>query len=147
LKRVARSAIVEHSAAAVYSIVEDIESYPGFLPWCRGAKVVERTPERTVATLVVGMRGIRQSFTTANANRPDEGIELRLVEGPFRRFSAAWHFTPLDPHAARIEFSMEYEFSSKVLGKVLEPLFNQIADTMVEAFSRRADQLYGTAAH
>jgi ribosome-associated toxin RatA of RatAB toxin-antitoxin module len=146
LKRVVRSAIVEHSAAAVYSLVEDVDSYPGFLPWCRGAQVLQRTPERTVATLVVGMRGIRQSFTTANANRPGERIDLQLVEGPFRRFSATWRFTPLDRHASRIEFSMGYEFSSKVLGKVLEPLFDQIADTMVEAFSRRADELYGKAA-
>jgi len=145
LKRVVRSAIVEHPAAAVYSLVDDIESYPDFLPWCRGAKVLERGPNRTVATLTVGMRSIRQSFTTENANRPGEGIDLRLVEGPFRRFVAAWRFSPLDEYSARIEFSMEYDFSSKVLGKVLEPLFNQIADTMVTAFSRRANQLYGKA--
>lgn len=140
-----RSAIVEHPAAALYSLVDDIESYPEFLPWCRGAKVIERSPGRTVATLVVGVRGIRQSFTTENANRPGEGIDLRLVEGPFRRFAAAWRFIALDEHAARIEFSMEYEFSSKVLGRALEPLFDQIADTMVTAFSRRADYLHGKA--
>ena len=145
MKRVARSAIVEHSAAAVYSLVDDIESYPEFLPWCRDAKVLEREPGRTVATLTVGVRGVRQSFTTENANRPGEGIDLRLVEGPFRSFSAVWRFTPLDEHAARIEFSMEYEISNKVLAKVLEPLFDRIADTMVTAFSRRADQLYGKA--
>ena len=81
MKRVARSAIVEHAAAAVYSIVEDIESYPEFLPWCRAAKVLERSPTRTVATLTVGVRGIRQSFTTENANRPGEGIDLRLLAG------------------------------------------------------------------
>ena len=143
LKRVVRSAIVEHSAAAIYSLVDDIESYPDFLPWCRGAKVLERGPTRTVATLTVGVRGIRQAFTTQNANRPGEGIELQLVKGPFTRFAAAWRFAPLDQHAARIEFSMEYQFSSKVLGKMLEPLFDHIADTMVTAFSRRADQLYG----
>jgi ribosome-associated toxin RatA of RatAB toxin-antitoxin module len=146
LKRVARSAIVEHSAAAVYSLVDDIESYPEFLPWCRDAKVLEREPGRTVATLTVGVRGIRQSFTTENANRPGEGIDLRLVEGPFRSFSAVWRFTPLDEHAARIEFSMEYAFSNRVLAKVLGPLFDRIADTMVTAFSRRADQLHGKAA-
>ncbi len=142
----ARSAIVEHSAAAVYSLVDDIESYPEFLPWCRDAKVLEREPGRTVATLTVGVRGIRQSFTTENANRPGEGIDLRLVEGPFRSFSAVWRFTPLDEHAARIEFSMEYAFSNRVLAKVLAPLFDRIADTMVTAFSRRADQLHGKAA-
>ena len=145
MKRVARSAIVEHTAAAVYSIVEDIESYPQFLPWCRTAKVLEREPARTVATLTVGVRGIRQSFTTENANRPGAGIDLRLLEGPFKKFAAAWRFIPLGEGAARIEFSMEYEFSSRMLGKALEPLFHNIADTMVTAFSRRADQLYGKA--
>ena len=145
MKRVARSAIVEHAAAAVYSIVEDIESYPEFLPWCRAAKVLERSPTRTVATLTVGVRGIRQSFTTENVNRPGREIDLRLLEGPFKRFAAAWQFTPLGEGAARIEFSMEYEFSSRVLGRALEPLFDNIADTMVTAFSRRADQLYGKA--
>ena len=143
MKRVARSAIVEHAAAAVYAIVEDIEAYPEFLPWCYAAKVHERRPEHTIATLTVGMRAIRQSFTTENANHPGEGIDLRLVKGPFRKFAAAWRFTPLGEHAAKIEFSMEYEFSSRVVGKVLEPLFDNIADTMVSAFSRRADELYG----
>ena len=145
MKRIARSAIVEHAAAAVYDVVEDIESYPEFLPWCYAAEVHERAQARTVATLTVGMRAVRQSFTTENTNRPGEGIDLRLVKGPFRKFAAAWRFTPLGEHAAKIEFSIEYEFSSRVLGKALEPLFDTIADTMVSAFSRRADQLYGNS--
>jgi ribosome-associated toxin RatA of RatAB toxin-antitoxin module len=145
LRRTARSAIVEHSATEVYALVDDIESYPEFLPWCRDAKVLQREPRRTVATLTVGMRGVRQSFTTENVNRPGEGIDMRLVEGPFRRFSAAWRFSPLGEHAARIEFSMEYEFSNKVLAKVLDPMFGRIADTMVTAFSLRADRLHGKA--
>jgi ribosome-associated toxin RatA of RatAB toxin-antitoxin module len=146
LKRISRSAIVEHAAAEVYGIVENIEAYPEFLPWCYATEVHERGPARTVATITVGMRAIRQSFTTENANRPGEGIDLRLIKGPFRNFAASWRFTALGGRAAKIEFSMEYEFSSRVLGKVLEPLFDHIADTMVGSFSRRADQLYGQAA-
>ena len=146
MKRVARSAIVEHSAEALYALIEDIESYPEFLPWCREAKVRTRDADRTVATLSVGLRGIRQSFTTENRNEPGRTIRMKLVEGPFKRFAAGWHLVPLGTHAARAEFSMEYEFSSRVLAKVLEPLFNHIADTMVDAFVRRADALYGRAA-
>ena len=146
MKRIARSAIVEHAAAVVYAIVEDIESYPDFLPWCYAAEVHERRPERTIATLTVGMRALRQSFTTENANRPGQSIDLRLLKGPFKSFAAAWRFTPLAEHAAKIEFSMEYEFANRVLGKALEPLFDKIADTMVSAFSRRADQLNGNTA-
>jgi len=146
VKRVARSAIVEHSAESLYALIEDIESYPEFLPWCREAKVRTRDADRTVATLSVGLRGIRQSFTTENRNEPGRAIRMKLVEGPFKRFAAGWRLVPLGTHAARAEFSMEYEFSSRVLAKVLEPLFNHIADTMVDAFVRRADALYGRAA-
>lgn len=146
MKRVSRSAIVEHSAQALYALIEDIESYPAFLPWCRSARVESRTDARTVATLSVGLRGIKQSFTTENRNTPGQAIQMRLVEGPFRHFSASWRLTPLGAHAARVEFSMAYEFSSRVLAKMLEPLFGQIADTMVDAFVRRADALYGRSA-
>ena len=128
----------------VYALVEDIESYPRFLPWCRSA-VAERGAEETLATLEVGMRRLRQSFSTRNRNRPGEAIEMRLLEGPFRHFSAAWHFTPLTQAACRIEFALEYEFASAALGKLLEPLFDHIADTMVDAFSRRADEIHGAA--
>jgi len=146
VKRVARSAIMEHSAESLYALIEDIESYPQFLPWCREAKVRARDADRTVATLAVGLRGIRQSFTTENRNEPGRAIQMKLVEGPFKRFSAGWRLAPLGAHAARAEFSMEYEFSSRVLARLLEPLFNHIADTMVDAFVRRADALYGRAA-
>jgi ribosome-associated toxin RatA of RatAB toxin-antitoxin module len=146
MKRISRSAIVERSAAELYALVEDIGSYPQFLPWCVEAHVRERTPGRTVATLTVGMTGIRQSFTTENANRPGESIEMRLLEGPFRRFSSHWRFTPLGAHAAKIEFALSYEFANRVIAKALDPLFERIADTMVEAFTRRAEMLHGKAA-
>jgi ribosome-associated toxin RatA of RatAB toxin-antitoxin module len=147
VKRVSRSAIVEHSAEALYALIEDIESYPAFLPWCRGASVQTRTGERTVATLSVGLRGIKQSFTTENRNTPGRAIQMQLVEGPFKHFSAHWRLTPLGAHAARVEFTMAYAFSSRVMAKLLEPLFGQIADTMVDAFVRRADALYARPAN
>lgn len=138
MRRISRSSIVERSAAELYALVEDIESYPQFLPWCLDAHVRERAPGRTVATLTVGLQGLRQSFTTENANRPGEAIDMRLLEGPFRRFAAHWRFVPLGEGASKIEFSMAYEFSSRVIAKALDPLFERIADTMVDAFTRRA---------
>jgi ribosome-associated toxin RatA of RatAB toxin-antitoxin module len=138
MKRITRSAIVEHPAEEMYALVEDIESYPAFLPWCSDARV-EKVDGRTRATLTVGLRGLRQSFTTLNDNRPGEAIDMQLVEGPFRRFSAAWRFRPLSAGACAIEFSLAYEFSSRALGRLLEPLFDHIADTMVDAFKRHAD--------
>jgi ribosome-associated toxin RatA of RatAB toxin-antitoxin module len=138
MKRIARSAIVEHSAGEMYALVADIASYPSFLPWCSEARV-EPVDGRERATLTAGLRGLRQSFTTLNENRPGQSIDMRLVEGPFRHFSAAWRFRPLGADACSIEFILEYEFASRALGKLLEPLFDHIADTMVDAFKRRAD--------
>jgi ribosome-associated toxin RatA of RatAB toxin-antitoxin module len=145
MKRIRRSAIVEHAAAELYALVEDIESYPQFLPWCVAARVHDRTPTTTRATLTVGLKGMRQSFTTRNDNHPAGAIEMRLVEGPFRSFSASWRFTALSAGACKIDFALEYEFSSRVLARLLEPLFDRIADTMVDAFARRADQVHGAA--
>lgn len=146
MKRIARSAIVEHAAEVLYALVERIEDYPQFLPWCREARVHERSAARTVATLTVGLKGLRYAFTTENANLPPSAIDLRLREGPFRHFAAHWRFTPLGERAARIDFSMEYEFAGRVISRALGPLFETIADTMVEAFKRRADELHGQAA-
>ena len=143
MKRIARSAIVPHSAAQLYALVEDIESYPRFLPWCVGVAVKSRTPDSTVATLAVGMRGVKQSFTTRNENRAPEAIDLKLVDGPFRHFAAAWRFQPLGEQACKVEFSMEFEFASRALATLLRPVFEHIADSMVNAFTRRADEMHG----
>jgi ribosome-associated toxin RatA of RatAB toxin-antitoxin module len=138
MKRIARSAIVECDAMDFYRLVEAIESYPDFLPWCVAAEVRERTPGRTVAALTLAVKGVRHSFTTENANRPGQSIEMRLVEGPFRHFAAAWRFTPLGTGACKAEYSMEYAFSSRVVAAALEPAFRRIAESIVEAFTRRA---------
>jgi ribosome-associated toxin RatA of RatAB toxin-antitoxin module len=138
MKRIARSAIVECSAGAFYALVEDIEAYPSFLPWCAAAQVRERVPGRTIATLTLAAKGLRYSFTTENANRPGNAIDLRLLEGPFKRFGAHWRFTPLSADAAKVEFTLEYEFSSRVVATLLNPVFARLADDTVTAFARRA---------
>jgi len=142
MKRISRSAIVEHSAGEMFALVDDIESYPRFLPWCRAAKVEERTAGEVQATLSVGMRGLNQIFSTRNELRAPEAMDMRLVKGPFRHFAAAWRFKPLSPQACAVEFSLEYEMAGPLAG-MLGPLFDHIADTMVDAFTRRASELYG----
>lgn len=141
MKEITRSAIVEHSAAQMYALVDDIESYPLFLPWCQSVRV-ENVAGKKRATLVVGLHGIRQSFTTLNDNQPGSSMDMRLVDGPFKEFAAAWRFTPLAENACEIAFTMRYRFASRALGKLLEPLFDEIADTMVDVFTRRADELH-----
>ena len=142
MKRIARSAIVEHSAAEMYRLVEDIEAYPAFLPWCAEATVHERRPGLTRATLTARIGALRRSFTTRNENLPGEAIRMRLAEGPFRHFAGEWRFVPLGEKACRIEFSLEYEFSSRTVGRLLAPLFDGIADSMVESFVRRAAEVH-----
>lgn len=142
MKEIRRSAIVEHSAAQMYALVDDIASYPQFLPWCNHVEIDEGRGRKR-ATLTAALHGVRQSFTTENENRPGEAIDMRLVDGPFRHFDAAWRFSPLGANACQIDFSLRYQFSSRAVGALLGPLFNHIADSMVEAFTRRADELYG----
>jgi len=146
MKHIARSAIVEHPASDLFALVEHIEAYPEFLPWCREARVLERSDGRTVATLTVGLKGLRYAFTTRNQNRPPSAIDLELVKGPFRRFAAHWRFEPLGDRAARIRFEMEYALAGALVARALGPLFENIADTMVDAFKRRADVVHGPAA-
>lgn len=143
MKRIVRSAIVEHGAAAMYALVADVDAYPQFLPWCREVRVA---PGRGAATLVVGLKGLNYELTTAIAFRPHEAIDLTLVEGPLRRFEAHWRFAALGEKAARVEYAMQYEFAGALVSKALGPLFEGIANTMVDAFKRRADALYGQAA-
>ena len=141
MKSIQRSAIVSHSAADMYALVDDVASYPDFLPWCQAASV-QPEGEAKRATLVAGLRGLRQSFTTLNTGRLGESIDMRLVDGPFRRFEGAWRFTPLSGHACRVDFSLRYELAGGPLGELLAPLFADIADTMVDAFTRRADEVH-----
>jgi len=141
MKEIRRSAIVEHSAAQMYALVDDIDSYPRFLPWCQSVEV-QMFGGMKRASLTVGLRGIRQSFTTLNENHPASSIHMRLVEGPFKHFSADWRFAALKQDACEITFALRYQFSSRTLGTLLEPLFDEIADTMVDAFTRRADEIH-----
>ena len=139
MKRIARSAIVERSAEDFYVLVEDIESYPQFLRWCAAARVRERTPGRTLATLTLGLKGVRYSFTTENTNVAGRSIDMRLLEGPFKHFAATWRFAALEAGASKVEFSLEYEFANRIVAVALEPVFSRIADSTVEAFKQRAE--------
>jgi ribosome-associated toxin RatA of RatAB toxin-antitoxin module len=145
MRRIARSAIVECSPRQVYDLVEDIESYPQFLPWCVATQVRERTPGRTVATIVVGTP-LPQAFTTENTNVPGDSIDMRLLEGPFRTFEAHWKFAALGTAGTKIEFAIAYEFADPIAAMALERLFDHIAGTMVDAFTRRAERLYAKPA-
>lgn len=140
---VQKSVLVEYPAERMYRLVEDVESYPQFLPWCGGTKIIGRDGDTVRAEVVIDFRGIRQRFSTENRAQPPQTIEMMLVEGPFRHLDGRWHFKPLGEQACKIEFRLQYEFSSRLLGKLVGPVFNYIANTFVDAFVHRAEALYG----
>jgi ribosome-associated toxin RatA of RatAB toxin-antitoxin module len=138
-----RSALVGHSAQAMYALVADVESYPQFLPWCDRAAVSPRGPDRTVATLHINFHGLKEEFTTENVDRSGARIDMKLVSGPFRSLEGSWSFTGLGDKGCKVELSLRYEFSSAILERAIGPVFRDIADGFVEAFVRRAAQKYG----
>jgi ribosome-associated toxin RatA of RatAB toxin-antitoxin module len=136
-----RSAIVPHAADRMHALVEDVASYPAFLPWCSGAEVKSRDADRIVATLHVLYHGIRQQFTTENWSIDGTKIEVRLVSGPFRHLQGVWTFQPLAQDASKVSLRLEYEFSNGLLDRIVGPVFGHIANTFVDAFVRRAESL------
>jgi ribosome-associated toxin RatA of RatAB toxin-antitoxin module len=140
---VEKSVLVEYSAAQMYALVEDVAAYPEFLPWCGGTAILEKEGDITRAAVIIDFRGIRQRFSTENRAHPPQLIEMTLVEGPFRHLDGSWRFKALGEEACKIEFRLHYEFSSKLLEKIVGPVFHFIASTFVDAFVKRARQLYG----
>ncbi|MGE5385808.1 MAG: type II toxin-antitoxin system RatA family toxin [Betaproteobacteria bacterium] len=140
---VEKSVLIERSAQQMFELVERCEDYPQFLPWCARGEIKFRDDRKTVATLDINYHSIKSHFTTENTKFAPSSIELRLVDGPFRRLEGSWHFKALAESACKIEFKLHYEFSSKIFEKVIGPVFSHIANTFVEAFVRRADQVYG----
>lgn len=144
MREVRKSVLVHYSAAEIYELVDAVERYPEFLPWCSGTGVSHRDEQTTRATIQVSYRGIKQSFTTENHKEPGRSVQMRLVEGPFKSLDGSWRFTPLGDDGCKIDFQLAYEFSSGILEKAVGPVFNYIANTMVEAFVQRAGEVYGT---
>ena len=139
-----KSVLVEYSAAQMYALVADVPRYPKFLPWCGGAQILSRDGDVVHAAISIDFRGIRQKFSTENRQRESELIEMKLLDGPFRELDGSWRFKALGEQACRIDFRLHYEFSSKLLEKLVGPVFHYIANSFVDAFVHRAAQLHGT---
>jgi ribosome-associated toxin RatA of RatAB toxin-antitoxin module len=141
MREVNRSVLVEFTAGQMFSLVDAVEDYPQFLPWCGGATLHHRDQEITRATIQIRYHGIRQSFTTENVKRAPREMLIRLVEGPFRSLDGSWRFGDLAGRGCKIEFTLRYEFVSRILERLVGPVFQHIADTLVEAFVARAGQV------
>lgn len=140
---IARSAIVPYSAGEMYALVSGIEAYPVFLPWCRATRILHRDEDEVKATIHVSKRGINLAFTTRNLMQQNKMIELRLLEGPFHRLQGFWHFEPLNELACKVSLDMEFEISNRILRLTVSPIFHQITNSLVDAFVRRAREVYG----
>ena len=140
---ISKSALVPYSASEMYALVNDIAAYPDFLPWCGSSEIINRTDDEVRASIELSRSGITKSFTTLNRLQKDKMIEMRLVEGPFKHMEGFWRFEKLNDLACKVMFDIEFEFSSKILAMTVGPVFSQITSTMIDAFTKRAVEVYG----
>jgi ribosome-associated toxin RatA of RatAB toxin-antitoxin module len=143
MTRIVRSALLPYPAAHVFELVNDVERYPEFIPWCTGAEVMTTDVSTVVAALTVQQGRIRERFVTRNSLRFPERIELTLVEGPFRRFAGLWSFTRLGDAGCKVELDLDFEMSFGLVQKAFGGFFGRAAGSLVDAFCERARALYG----
>jgi len=143
LKVVERSAIVPFTAAQMFSLVNDVASYPQFLPWCVGAKVQELAANEQVASLNVARGVLRMEFTTRNRLTPDAEIVMNLVEGPFRNLTGNWRFEAIAERGSRVGFHIEFQFKNALTAAAFNAAFSALCGTIVDAFVLRARKIYG----
>lgn len=140
---VEKSALVKFSALQMFDLVNDIEAYPKFLPWCSGSRIIKRCDDYVEAELLISKGGFNKSFSTRNRLDSNEKIVVSLLDGPFSYLEGAWSFLPLREDASKISLNLEFEMSGKLANLAFGAVFNQICNTMVSAFTQRAKDVYG----
>ncbi|HVC00600.1 MAG TPA: type II toxin-antitoxin system RatA family toxin [Steroidobacteraceae bacterium] len=145
MKVVERSALVPYSAQQMYELVNDVDRYPQFLPWCTAAHVEPAAPGEVMASISVARGLLRTEFTTRNVLRPGVEITMRLVRGPFRRLLGHWRFEPQADRGSRVSFRVDFEFKSVLTSTALGPIFEALCGTIVDAFVVRARRVYSAA--
>jgi ribosome-associated toxin RatA of RatAB toxin-antitoxin module len=145
MKTVHKSVLIWFSAEEMFALVTDVPKYPEFLPWCDHASVLALEPEGMKAEIGISIGGIRQNFTTRNAHVPGRAVRIKLVDGPFSSLDGEWKFTPLGQsgqRACKVELEMRYGFKNAALAALVGPVFDKIAGSLVDAFVKRAEQIY-----
>jgi ribosome-associated toxin RatA of RatAB toxin-antitoxin module len=138
-----KSVLVPYSATRMFTLVAGVRDYPQFMPWCGGAHEAREADGRVRARLDIDYLGVRSSFTTLNRHDSPRGIAMEFADGPFTALRGQWSFKRLDDEACKVELALDYEFAGGVLGRLVAPVFDGIANTFVDAFARRAEALYG----
>jgi ribosome-associated toxin RatA of RatAB toxin-antitoxin module len=142
MPNICRSALVAFSAESMFDLINDVDSYPEFIPGCAETKVLSQTEDSMQASLLIAKAGVRQWFTTQNTLKRGEYIKMDLLDGPFSRLSGGWTITPLSEEACKIELNLDFAFSSKLVEMAFGKVFNAIAASMVVAFTKRAKDIY-----
>lgn len=142
MRKVNRSALVPYSAAEMYALVKDVESYPTFLPWCDDAEVHIAQPEYIEATLELHRHGISKRFRTRNALQQDTSLGIELVGGPFRRLSGGWVFQQLSDAGSKVALELEFEFENRATDMIFGRYFESTCNSLVDSFTKRAAQIY-----
>lgn len=138
-----RQALVPHKAELMYNVVNQVDLYHQFLPWCSESTIIESSDNSMTASVFMKKGPLNQAFTTKNTMLVGQVIDLELVDGPFKKLSGQWQFNDISDHGSKISLQLNYEFSSSIIAVVVGPVFNQIANTLVDSFCKRADELYG----
>ena len=138
-----KSALVPYSAEQIYDLVNDVESYPKFLPWCAEVQLLSKNKESLMATIVVSKGALKQAFTTLNAMEEGQHIEMNLVEGPFKYFKGLWRFDSLEAKGCEVSFHLNFEFARGLIGLAFGRTFSQLANSLVDAFCQQAQERYG----
>jgi len=142
MHKVEKTVLVNHSAEKMFALVDTVEDYPKFLPWCDGVDLLERTEASTSATLHISYHGLKQNFTTQNNKVFPHSMDINLKDGPFKHLDGGWQFVELSSDACKIIFRLNYEFTNIFLEKMISSVFNRIATTFVDGFVERADKIY-----
>ncbi|MTB68599.1 type II toxin-antitoxin system RatA family toxin [Providencia sp. wls1943] len=142
MPQISRSALVPFSAEQMYKLVNDVVSYPSFLPGCVGSRIISQNSDEMTASVEVSKAGISKTFITKNALEDNKRIQMQLVEGPFRTLSGGWQFIPLSADACKIEFHLDFEFTNKLIELAFGKIFKELANNMVQAFTSRAKVVY-----
>ena len=140
---VQKTVLIRHSAEEMFDLVTDVADYPNFLPWCGGVEIRRQDEHGMEARSDINFKGSKEHFATHNTQARPTRSDMEFAEGPFRKFTGYWRFTPLRTDACKIEFALHYEFASIILEKLIGPVFTHIANTFVESFVKRADERYG----
>ena len=143
MQTVERSALVMFTPEQMFSLVNDVQRYPQFLPWCIASSVTDLSPTERVATVQIARSVLRTSFTTRNTLQPGRKISMQLTDGPFRHLSGEWSFDPIGEEGARVKFHVDFEFNNKLMAAALSSVFESVCATMVDAFVERAKKVYG----